>query len=51
MFLELVLITLRTYYVFMNKKRDAMVASGEVVDDVDFAHAFEDIADNVSPVT
>ncbi|RTE83231.1 hypothetical protein BHE90_002226 [Fusarium euwallaceae] len=48
-FLELVLITLRTYYVFMNKKRDAMVASGEIVDDVDFAHAFEDIADNKNP--
>lgn len=48
-FLELVLITLLTYYVFMNKKRGAMVASGEFIDDVDFAHTFEDIADNVSP--
>ncbi len=46
--LEVVLIVLRTYYVWMNKRRDAMVASGEVVADVDFAHSFEDITDNVS---
>ncbi|KAM0438676.1 hypothetical protein ACHAPT_001432 [Fusarium lateritium] len=44
--LELVLISLRTYYIWVNKRQDAKVASGEVVDDVNFAHAFEDIADN-----
>ncbi|KAM5350747.1 hypothetical protein ACJ41O_007252 [Fusarium nematophilum] len=48
-FLEVVLISLRTYYVWVNKSRDAKVASGEVVDDVNFAHAFEDIADNKNP--
>ncbi|GJN86902.1 hypothetical protein PLIIFM63780_010484 [Purpureocillium lilacinum] len=47
--LEVVLIVLRTYYVWMNKRRDAMVASGEVVADVDFAHSFEDITDNQNP--
>ncbi|CAG9977773.1 unnamed protein product [Clonostachys byssicola] len=48
-FLEIVLFALRTYYIWINKQRDAKVASGEVVDDVNFAHAFEDIADNVRP--
>uniref|UniRef100_A0A8H7N6Y8 Major facilitator superfamily (MFS) profile domain-containing protein n=1 Tax=Bionectria ochroleuca TaxID=29856 RepID=A0A8H7N6Y8_BIOOC len=46
-FLEIVLFALRTYYIWINKQRDAKVASGEVVDDVNFAHAFEDITDNV----
>ncbi|CAG9946692.1 unnamed protein product [Clonostachys rosea f. rosea IK726] len=48
-FLEIVLFALRTYYIWINKQRDAKVASGEVVDDVNFAHAFEDITDNVRP--
>ncbi|KAH9907549.1 major facilitator superfamily transporter [Xylariomycetidae sp. FL2044] len=47
--LELVLFGLRTYYVRINKSRDAKVASGEVIADVAFAHAFEDITDRENP--
>lgn len=45
----LILIALRTYYVLQNRKRDAKIASGEVVPDVNFTHAFEDITDRENP--
>ncbi|KAJ5263815.1 hypothetical protein N7478_011420 [Penicillium angulare] len=45
----LILVALRTYYVYQNKKRDAKIASGEVVPDVNFTHAFEDITDRENP--
>lgn len=47
--LELVLFGMRTYYVLQNKKRDAKVASGEVIADTELTHAFEDITDKASP--
>lgn len=45
----LILIALRTYYVLQNRKRDAKIASGEIVPDVNFTHAFEDITDRENP--
>lgn len=48
--LELVLFGLRTYYVLQNKRREAKVASGEVVADTGLTHAFEDVTDRVSVV-
>ncbi|KAH6885220.1 major facilitator superfamily domain-containing protein, partial [Thelonectria olida] len=47
--LEIVLFSLRTYYVLQNKRRDAQVASGEVVADTNLTHAFEDVTDRKNP--
>lgn len=46
--LEIVLISLRTYYVIQNRRRDARIESGEVLSDTAFTHSFEDITDRVS---
>jgi len=46
--LEITLMFMRTYYVWQNKKRDGMLASGEVVADALFATSFEDVTDRVS---
>ncbi|KAJ5293419.1 uncharacterized protein N7443_009372 [Penicillium atrosanguineum] len=43
--LMIVLISLRLWYSIQNRKKDAMIASGEVVPDVAFTHGFEDITD------
>lgn len=45
--LEIVLLLLRTYYIWQNKSRDAKIASGEAVADTAHTHAFEDITDKV----
>lgn len=48
----IILITLcflRLWYSIQNRKRDAKIASGEVVPDVSFAHGFEDITDRENP--
>ncbi|KAH8891120.1 major facilitator superfamily transporter [Thozetella sp. PMI_491] len=47
-FLELVLISLRFYYYFENKKRDAKIERGEVLADTGFLHSFEDITDRAN---
>ncbi|KAF6807902.1 allantoate permease [Colletotrichum plurivorum] len=43
--LEIVLLVLRTYYIWQNRSRDAKIASGEAVADTAQTHAFEDITD------
>ncbi|KAJ5337154.1 uncharacterized protein N7506_005176 [Penicillium brevicompactum] len=43
------LLCLRLWYSIQNRKRDAKIASGEVVPDVNFTHAFEDITDRENP--
>ncbi|KAJ5736527.1 uncharacterized protein N7483_001652 [Penicillium malachiteum] len=45
----LVLIALRVYYMVQNRKRDARITSGEIMPDVDFTHAFEDMTDRENP--
>ncbi|KAJ5984568.1 hypothetical protein N7481_006667 [Penicillium waksmanii] len=40
---------LRVWYSMQNRKRDAKIASGEVVPDVSFTHGFEDITDRENP--
>ncbi|CAI7597046.1 unnamed protein product [Penicillium pancosmium] len=40
---------LRVWYSMQNRKRDAKIASGEVVPDVTFTHGFEDITDRENP--
>lgn len=47
--LMIILFCLRLWYSIQNRKRDARVASGEVVADVNFTHAFEDITDRENP--
>ncbi|KAL4945702.1 hypothetical protein BDV06DRAFT_219095 [Aspergillus oleicola] len=44
-----VLVALRMWYAAMNSKRDRAVRDGEVVPDVDYTHAFEDVSDRVNP--
>jgi hypothetical protein len=46
--LEVTLFTLRTYYIWQNKRRDGKIARGEVVADVLFTQSFEDVTDRVS---
>lgn len=46
--LEVVLLSLRTYYIYQNKKRDKLVERGEVVADTTYTHSFEDVTDRVS---
>lgn len=43
--LVIILIGLRLWYSMQNRKKDAMIASGEVVPDVTFTHGFEDVTD------
>ena len=45
----LTLIALRFWYKLQNYKRDKRIASGEVVADVNYTHAFEDITDRANP--
>ncbi|KAJ5641507.1 hypothetical protein N7490_005507 [Penicillium lividum] len=45
----IVLFALRTWYSIQNRRRDAKIASGEVIPDVNFTHAFEDITDRENP--
>lgn len=45
----ILLIALRMWYSIQNRRRDAKIASGEVVPDVNFTHAFEDITDWKNP--
>ncbi|KAJ5765637.1 hypothetical protein N7520_005196 [Penicillium odoratum] len=45
----IILIALRTWYSIQNRRRDARIASGEVIPDVNFTHAFEDITDRENP--
>ncbi|KAJ5414626.1 hypothetical protein N7509_001253 [Penicillium cosmopolitanum] len=40
---------LRVWYSMQNRKRDAKIASGEVVPDITFTHGFEDITDRENP--
>lgn len=40
-----ILIALRLWYSIQNRKKDSMIASGEVVPDVAFTHGFEDVTD------
>lgn len=46
--LEITLFSLRSYYIYQNKKRDKKIESGEVVADTNYTHSFEDITDRVS---
>lgn len=46
--LEVVLFSLRTWYIFQNKKRDKKIERGEATADTAFAHSFEDVTDRVS---
>lgn len=41
----IILAALRLWYSIQNRKKDAMIAAGEVVPDVAFTHGFEDITD------
>ncbi|GAM42268.1 hypothetical protein TCE0_044r16075 [Talaromyces pinophilus] len=43
--LEITLFSLRSYYIYQNKKRDKKIESGEVVADTNYTHSFEDITD------
>lgn len=45
----LVLVALRVWYKLQNQKRDRMIAPGEVVADVNYSHAFEDVTDRMNP--
>ncbi|KAJ5643010.1 uncharacterized protein N7484_005517 [Penicillium longicatenatum] len=45
----ILLIALRMWYSIQNRRRDAKIASGEIVPDVNFTHAFEDITDWKNP--
>ncbi|KAJ5693450.1 hypothetical protein N7462_002873 [Penicillium macrosclerotiorum] len=45
----LVLMALRLWYSIQNRRRDAKIASGEVLPDVHFTHGFEDITDRENP--
>ncbi|OOQ88731.1 putative 2-ketogluconate transporter [Penicillium brasilianum] len=47
--LEVVLLSLRTWYITENKRRDRKVEQGEVTADTAFAHSFEDITDRENP--
>ncbi|KAJ5169212.1 uncharacterized protein N7482_004806 [Penicillium canariense] len=45
----IILGALRLWYSLQNRRRDAEIASGEVVPDVNFAHGFEDVTDRENP--
>jgi MFS family permease len=45
----LILFSLRVWYSVQNRKRNAKIASGEVIPDVNFTHGFEDITDRENP--
>jgi hypothetical protein len=45
--LEVILLSLRTWYITENKRRDRKVEQGVVTADTAFAHSFEDITDRV----
>ncbi|KAJ5896792.1 uncharacterized protein N7473_006191 [Penicillium subrubescens] len=47
--LEVVLLSLRTWYVTENRRRDRKIEQGEVAADTAFAHSFEDITDRENP--
>lgn len=49
--LEIVLFSLRVWYISQNKRRDRKVEHGEVVADTAFTHSFEDITDRVRTLT
>ncbi len=44
-----VLLALRLWYAAHNRKRDNRIRAGEVVPDVNYTHAFEDITDRENP--
>ena len=46
--LEVTLVSMRTYYIWQNKRRDGKIARGEVIADTLFTHSFEDVTDRVS---
>jgi hypothetical protein len=48
--LEVVLFSLRTWYVIENKRRDRKIEQGEVAADTAFAHSFEDVTDRVRTI-
>ncbi|OLN89761.1 putative transporter C460.05-like protein 4 [Colletotrichum chlorophyti] len=43
--LEVVLLALRTYYIWQNKSRESKIARGEALADAAHTHAFEDMTD------
>ncbi|KAJ6076321.1 hypothetical protein N7499_008302 [Penicillium canescens] len=45
----LILLSLRVWYSVQNRKRDAKIATGEVIPDVNYTHGFEDITDRENP--
>ncbi|KAL4922796.1 major facilitator superfamily domain-containing protein [Aspergillus aurantiobrunneus] len=45
----IVLCALRLWYAAHNRKRDARIRTGEVVPDVNYTHAFEDVTDRENP--
>jgi hypothetical protein len=49
--LEVTLLSLRTYYIWQNKRRDGKIARGEAEADALYTSAFEDITDRVSYCT
>jgi hypothetical protein len=46
--LEVTLFSMRTYYIWQNRRRDGKIARGEVMADTLFTHSFEDVTDRVS---
>ncbi|KAL2851525.1 major facilitator superfamily domain-containing protein [Aspergillus pseudoustus] len=44
-----VLCALRVWYAMLNRMREARIASGDVVPDINYTHAFEDITDRENP--